>query len=313
MWETGPLESKHQFQAILCTHGRDQCAFHRHTVDGRQTQPCSISWGDQGCLSCRRGMRLAEESAVWWTLCWLGDWGSKSTQTNQGGRGCTSTCCTTPTQLRVNLSLWPVSSLSLLGGFFRILWGSWRGSCFVPWTWWLCELGSLSRPWLQPWETLVARTPCSAPSSLQSLHSAPLRGVAFATSLLLPELICSLPLQSSYTWRLCSGTAGGRWCVCGGEAVPRHKLSETFGRASWQPRPTTQEFSFLAKPLLHFWGVLLSLSPGWADTKCSFFASFQVRGSLVASCPGPERSATQPNREPWSLPVWNTPTCCITS
>lgn len=55
MWETGPIESKHQFQPTLCTHGRDQCAFHSHTVDGRQTHPCSISWGNQGCLSCRRG------------------------------------------------------------------------------------------------------------------------------------------------------------------------------------------------------------------------------------------------------------------
>lgn len=34
-----------------------------------------------------------------------GELGSKSTQTNQGARGCTCTCSTTPAQPRVSLSL----------------------------------------------------------------------------------------------------------------------------------------------------------------------------------------------------------------
>ena len=48
MWVTGPIENKHQFQVFLCTLGRDRCVFPGHVVDGRQTQPCSVSWGNQG-------------------------------------------------------------------------------------------------------------------------------------------------------------------------------------------------------------------------------------------------------------------------
>lgn len=149
---------------------------------------------------------------------------------------------------------------------------------------------------------------CSSPATFHRPHSVPLRGVAFVTGLLLIELICSLALQSSSAFRLCLGTAGGRWCACDGEAVPRHKLSETFGQASWQPCPTTQELSFLAKAALYFWGALLSLSPGRAGIKRFIFTSSQGRGSLVsvaAFCPGPEKcvtraKATQLNREWWS-------------
>lgn len=297
MWETGPIESKHQFQPTLCTHGRDQCAFHSHTVDGRQTHPCSISWGNQGCLSCRRG-RGWQRNQQFDGPC--AGWGA-GLQIYSNKPRCK--------ELHVHMfhhpntaQSQPVSVSSLLSlSLEKFL------QTFVR--------KPLMRKSFCPVDTVVVwagQTGGQDTVQCPHLSSEPVwGGICYQPPS--PRANCSLALQSRHTLRLCLGTAGGRWCVCGGEAVPRHRLSETFGQASWQPCPTTREFSFLAKPLLHFWGALLSLSPGWADTKRFPFASLQVRGSLVASCPGPERFATQPNWERRSLPAWNTPTCCITS
>lgn len=94
---------------------------------------------------------------------------SKPAPANQGARGRTSTCSTTPTQQRANHGTGSQSTAlaasSLSEGFFKPLTvrkpqkvkpvlphggGSYvNPACWVP--------GRLSSPWLQPWETLRAR------------------------------------------------------------------------------------------------------------------------------------------------------------
>lgn len=127
---------------------------------------------------------------------------------------------------------------SPFGGFFKPLAvGKPRRSSHFPpqrWQWcepWLLGAGRMSSPQLQWWETLGAWRLQDA-ATFRRPHSVLLHGVAFVSGLNRIELICSLALQSSSAFRLRLGTAGGRWCACDGEAVPRHKLPETFGQAS---------------------------------------------------------------------------------
>lgn len=161
---------------------------------------------------------------------------------------------------------------------------------------------------------------CSLPAALHRPPSVPLRGVVFVTGLLLLELICSLALQSSSklcAWgrlvadgvrvmaRQCHVTSSLRHLA----RLPDSRVPPPRSSAFWQSQLSASEERSSPCHRAETASNALSLLPHRQETRRSVgLPSARGHGNL------PPRQ--KPRNRPGSdvpLPVWTTPTCCITA